>query len=560
MHTLTSTIKKINIIAALVFATSFANAQQPGNMDLTFTSGIEELYGVTSMIAQPDGKIILGGSLITYDGTNSLGIARINPDGSRDTTFDPGDGAQGMVADGTVLCVALQSDGKILIGGFFYSYDNTPINCIARLNPNGSLDTSFLHTGAMDGSVNCIAVQPNGKILIGGNFSTYNGIERNNLARINADGTLDTSFIPGATATDMSSQINTIAVSQDGAIYVGGKFDAYNGIPRKNIVKLNPDGTLASTYNSGLGTNSPVNTCALQADGKLLIAGYFDLYNGTSTYPFCRINENGTLDTSFNAGSYDIKAIKPQPDGKIFLAGALVYNSIHHITIFRLSSDGSLDITFSIGAGAEGPEGQIVSTMALYGDRIYAGGHFTSYNDTQINSLVKLYKEDCNLTAPEGPSEQIFTVNDLTYIPLNSLDVTGESLTWYASQEDLENGIPLSSDTAAESGITYYVTQTIDGCVSEPHAITVTIVLGIEEFSGKSNLVYYPNPVKDYLTISSPKLITKVRVYTIYGTLLKEEDWNTEKGSLNLESLNAGSYIINIQTDKTDEKIVVIRS
>src|SRR5690606_28104299 len=118
---------------------------------------------------QNDGKIVIGGNFTTYNGAGRNRIARLNADSSMDTSFDPGLGANFIV-----YSTAIQTDGKILIGGNFTTYNGTFMNRITRLNTDGSLDTSF-NSGYPNSTVSTIAIQNDGKIIIGGNFTTYNG-------------------------------------------------------------------------------------------------------------------------------------------------------------------------------------------------------------------------------------------------------------------------------------------------------------------------------------------------------------------------------------------------
>src|SRR5262249_34898705 len=148
----------------------------------------------------------------------------LNQDGTLDESFSAG-------AGGTT-CLAEQADGKILLG-----------SPMARLNPNGTVDTNFnadTLNGALDGSVASIAVQPNGKILLGGQFTK-------GLRRANADGTLETTFNP--VANDM---VRCFALQADGRILVGGWFTTLNGASRNYIGRLNENGTLDASFNPGL--------------------------------------------------------------------------------------------------------------------------------------------------------------------------------------------------------------------------------------------------------------------------------------------------------------------
>ena len=156
---------------------------------------------------------------------------RLNADGSLDTSFNPGSGANSVVTS-----IALQPDNKIIIGGEFTSYNGTARNYIARLNADGSLDTSFNPGSGANSTVYSVALQPDNKIIIGGEFTSYNGTARNRLARLNADGSLDTSFNPGSGA---SNTVYSIALQPDNKIIIGGYFTSYNGTDRNRLARLN---------------------------------------------------------------------------------------------------------------------------------------------------------------------------------------------------------------------------------------------------------------------------------------------------------------------------------
>ena len=171
------------------------------------------------------------------------GIARLNSDGGLDTGFNPGSGA-----NSNVEYLALQSDGKVLIGGAFTNFNRTARIRIARLNGDGSLDAGFdAGLGAND-SVFSVAVQSDGKVLIGGWFTNVNGTTRNFVARLNSDGTLDASFDPGANNT-----VYSVAVQSDGKILIGGDFSMVKGTSRNRITRLNSDGSLDGGFNPDRG-------------------------------------------------------------------------------------------------------------------------------------------------------------------------------------------------------------------------------------------------------------------------------------------------------------------
>jgi uncharacterized delta-60 repeat protein len=292
---------------------------------------------VWSIAVQSNGKVLIGGYFTTYNGTARGSIARLNSDGSLDTGFL----ATGAGADGDVLSVVLQSDGKVLIGGWFTTYNGTSRGHVARLNSDGSLDTGFLATGAGANSyVNSVAVQSDGKVLIGGEFTTYNGTSRGYVARLNADGSLDTGFL--ATGAGANSYVNSVAVQSDGKVLIGGDFTTYNGTSRGNVARLNSDGSLDTGFlATGAGADNAVYSVAVQSDGKVLIGGNFTTYNGTSQGCVARLNSDGSLDTGFPAtgagADGDVLSVVLQRDGKVLIGGNFTtYNGTSRGCVARL--------------------------------------------------------------------------------------------------------------------------------------------------------------------------------------------------------------------------------
>src|SRR6185436_16067960 len=246
-----------------------------GSVDTSFlVSGSGANNIVRCLALQSDGKILLGGAFTTVNGAVRTGIARLDNLGNLDS-------AGTAVARNDVAAVALQSDGKIVIGGSFTSFNGTARNRIARLNSDGTLDTTFLAAGSgANGDVSAVTLQADGKILIGGIFTSVNGTARNRIARLNTDGTLDTGFLASGTGAD--SSVRKIAVQADNRILLVGSFANVNGTTRNSIARLNTDGSLDNSFlASGTGANGPVSALVLQSDGKILIGDDFTSFNGT---------------------------------------------------------------------------------------------------------------------------------------------------------------------------------------------------------------------------------------------------------------------------------------
>jgi uncharacterized delta-60 repeat protein len=401
-----------------------------GTLDTTFNSGTGANYGIYTTAIQSDGKIIIGGNFTSYNGTSKNRIARLNIDGTLDSTFNPGTGA-----NYGIYTTAIQSDGKIIIGGDFTSYNGTSKNRIARLNIDGTLDATFNPGTGANGGINKTVIQSDGKIIIVGEFTSYNATTRNRIARLNADGTLDASFNPG---TGANVNINTTLIQSDGKIIIGGNFTNYNGTTRNKIARLNIDGTLDALFNLGSGANNYVLTTAIQSDGKIIIGGAFTTYNGTSKNHIARLNIDGTLDASFNFGTGandNVQTIAMQSDGKIIIGGAFTsYNGITRRAIARLNVDGTLDATFNHGAGADNN----VNTIAIQSDgKIIIGGGFTSYNGTTKERLVRLNTDgtlDTTFNTGIGVNGDVYT----TAIQSDGKIIISGSFSFY-------NGIPINN-------------------------------------------------------------------------------------------------------------------
>jgi uncharacterized delta-60 repeat protein len=373
-----------------------------GSHDDTFNPSKAANGSIYALMLQNDGKIIISGFFFAYDGILRRYIARTNADGSLDYSFDPGIGANDYI-----YSMALQSDEKIVIGGWFTTYNGLSRNCVARLNTDGSLDASFNPGTGANSYIYSVVLQGNGSIIIGGNFTSYNGTARSGIARLNTDGSLDTSFDPGTGANGI---VNISAVQSDGAIIIGGEFTSYNGVAVNHIARLNLDGSLDNSFNVGTGTDDDVETIVIQSDGKILIGGRFNNYNGTNSSGIARINTDGSFDNSFNVGAGVnslILTISVQSTGEIIAGG---YFSFYNLTmprnsILRLNQDGSLDNSFAPGSGIQ----SYVRATAIQSDgNILAAGDFLSYNGTGRNRIVRISNTISGGSGSTGVSKSSF--------------------------------------------------------------------------------------------------------------------------------------------------------
>lgn len=306
---------------------NIARLNADGTLDTTFDPRTND--SVHTVAVQADGKVLLGGAFtsLTPNGAASATaryyIARVNSDGTLDPGFSP-------QPNGVVNAIAVQTDGKILVGGGFQTVNNDSYDCLARLNVDGSLDLPFMPKPL--GVIYCIAVQPDGAILLGGDFPfmapPYGPNDpRRHIARVGADGWMDAGFDPRP-----NGAVRCLAVQSDGKVLMGGDFTNVrpNGAPsattRSHMARVNADGTLDAACNPS--PNAAVSTLALQTDGRVLLGGEFTTLspNGgaaTTRNRIARLNTDGTLDSAFNPNANNtVNAVGLQADGSVLVGGA----------------------------------------------------------------------------------------------------------------------------------------------------------------------------------------------------------------------------------------------
>lgn len=341
-----------------------------GSKDSNFESGDGFNSSLLHVELQNNGKILIGGVFTQYNGFNNFGFIRLNSSGSKDNSFCNGNGF-----DGKIRVIKHQLNNKILIGGNFTTYNGNGVveKRIVRLNSNGTKDVTFNTGIGFNNDVYTMEIQQDGKILVGGNFTSFNGNVMNRIIRLNADGTKDNSFNIG---TGFNNLVYSLKCQIDGKILVGGSFTSYNGILKNRIVRLNIDGTIDTTFNSGTGFSGDVRAVEIQQDGKILIGGSFNTYNGINHKRLVRLNIDGTVDTTFNTGTGltgSVFVIKTHIDNKILIGGGFSsYNSVPIKNLFRLNTDGSKDSTFVTGV----PSSSIYSLEIQPDTKILVGGSF----------------------------------------------------------------------------------------------------------------------------------------------------------------------------------------
>ena len=284
-----------------------------------------------------------------------------------------------------------QSDGKLLVGGYYTTYQGVSANRIVRLNTDFSIDDTFVYGTGFNAEVNNVAIQSDGKILVGGNFTTYNGTSRNRIIRLETDGSVDTTFGIG---TGFNASVWAITIQPDGKILVGGEFATYSGVSRSKIVRLNTNGSIDTTFASPGTINNTVFDFGLQPDNKIIAVGFFTQVSGVTNNRIARFTTGGTIDNTFttgglNGGGYVVLC---EDDGKVVVGGEFTtVSGVSSNRIVRLLSGGTIDATFNVGSGFTQTGGSVgLLDITPSNGKYVVSGIFGSYNGTTVKALARL--------------------------------------------------------------------------------------------------------------------------------------------------------------------------
>ncbi|MDO1451125.1 T9SS type A sorting domain-containing protein [Rhodocytophaga aerolata] len=381
--------------------TSILRLNSDGSIDPSFA--YSPLSAVSSAIIQPDGQILVSRDASSAS-NGSTSIVRLNPDGSQDNTFQLPTTSPPMA----IYSFALQPNGKILAGSWIRKASNDPsgYSRVIRFNSDGSFDESFDNGQDADHLITSLAIQQDGKLLIGGLFTTYNSQSQAGLIRLTTNGSIDTSF---KIRLEYSGYIGVIARQQDERILVGGGFSSANGKTQNRLTRLTSSGRIDTTFSIGTGPKgiesssyADIRDIKLQKDGKIVVGGKFTSFNDQATSSLVRLNGDGSIDQVFQLAweaDYSVEEIVIRPDGKILVGGAFPYNYNPQKTLLRLLPDGKEDPSFNIGSGFNGG----ITSLCLQEDgKILVSGSFTQYDGMDIGGIVRLL--------PDGSLDTSFTI------------------------------------------------------------------------------------------------------------------------------------------------------
>lgn len=354
--------------------------------DVASNGGIWAMSYISNGI--DDDKILIAGSFNQINGVTRNRIAMLNTDGTLDLSFDPGSGAE----NAAIFSLLVQHDGKIVVGGSFSTFDGLPLRNAVRLNDDGSLDGSFQPNP--NGAVLSIAQQADQKVILGGNFIGLAGSAQNYLARFMPNGQLDTTFVP-----IINDQVSVIKVAPNGDKYIGGAFTEVNGEPYEHLAKFAEtalNGTILSSFKSGhqAFANDQIDALLVQTDGKILVGGKFTESLGEQKFRMARFYSGGELDRRFtpliNGQNSTVNSTVQYTD--LFVAGSFLGMNVElHSNIAKLSMDGSNDEDFEAQTN-----GEVLAMLALPnpyqgdGGQLLLGGKFTQINGLSANHVARI--------------------------------------------------------------------------------------------------------------------------------------------------------------------------
>ncbi|MFM9029704.1 MAG: delta-60 repeat domain-containing protein, partial [Opitutaceae bacterium] len=379
---------------------NFARLLATGQVDTAFDAAAGGATGatVTARAVQPDGRVVAVGRFAYLGGTTRTQSARCRPEGTPDPDFSPV-----LTTDGPVNAVVVRTAGAPV---------PTQLSGFAWLNSNGTLRSAFAAAGArLSGEIGAVAIDREGRLLVGGSFANLNNSSGGNLALFKADGSLDASFTPGP-----NGAVTGIVVQPDGRIVVVGSFTTVAGTARNRMARIDDNGSLDVTFDPN--ANGRITSVIRQSDGKLVVGGDFTGFTPnltTTNVPrnyLARVNEDGTVDANYNPSpSAGVTGLAPQADGKVVVVGN--FNSVTPngtttpVTrnyVARLNTDGTLDQNFNPNAGAT-----VNAVVALSNGQFLLGGSFTTLQPSAGGALV--FRNNLARINSDGAVDQTFNPN-----------------------------------------------------------------------------------------------------------------------------------------------------
>ena len=353
-----------------------------GSVNTSFNEGGDAISSgsVLKTVVKPNGNLLIGGSFLTYNSTTTQNLVEVNKNGDIVTSF-------GTLFNSTVRSIQQQPNGKLIIAGQFSTFSGVSQNRIVRLNSDYSFDSTFSIGTGFNGIVWATALLEDGSLVVVGEFSTYNGVNVGRIAKLNSNGSLDTTFNTNV-GSGANGPIYDIILTSDNKLRFGGAFSTFNGLSKRSILGLNLDGTIDNTFDILTGITGNIFVIQELSDSKILFGGTITQYRGQLINGLIKLNTDGTLDNTFNIGSgfqtsTNVRSLYELNDGRIMVGGGYTtFSGISANRIAILNPDGSFNST--LGTGFD----QFVYVILPFGGSILLGGDFTTYNGVSYSRIV----------------------------------------------------------------------------------------------------------------------------------------------------------------------------
>ncbi|WP_166925066.1 T9SS type A sorting domain-containing protein [Flavobacterium poyangense] len=607
-------LQKDNKIILNLNSSKFIRLNTDGAIDPTFKyENKVSLLNKGRFYFQGD-KMIISADFKDSQGITRSEIHRINTDGSLDMTFNPHAGPNLYFDEwdsniGYEFASKVLLDQKVLLVGDFTTYSDKPVSNMCRIDQNGEFDSTFKLDPTVkiyaQSSQNGYIVVPqlDGKILLVHNNAIAINGNFKSLIRLNSDGSLDTGF----NFQDYSSRITDVKLLENGKILLMGSSGIFvkAGEYKTNvnsILRLNSDGSIDTGFN-GAFNQKPVSVTEL-SNKKILISFYRE--NNVYGYEAAiRFNADGTKDATFKSGFIPYYNVKELKDGKLL---AIIDQKITRINLdgstdtsfapysiaktydnkydrFNYYQNGQINLFFSTYSTSTTSKLTLSSEGTLLNTTVYKCaynfdiqncedlifyGYFEEIEGAAKGGLVR-YKTSSSASGsnPAGEIYQPFTKGQT----LADLKVAGTDIKWYTAQSNcginnkmtnkgnVDSETILPSTTLLVNGTTYYASQSINGAESS-YRLPITVysaTLGLKE-NELPNLVTYPNPVKDFYTISNTEEIKEVQVYNILGQLQFSKTFNENNVKIDFTSLKAGLYFVSVYSGNKKGTTKVIKN
>lgn len=517
--------------------------EEPLVLDPRFRPALSAGAYVHALACQTNGQLI-----VSYldPAQSGYALSRFNADGSSDSSFQP------AVTNRPIHTLVIQPDGRLLCAGDFGTNSQ-----LLRLNADGSLDTTFASSlWPSLGTARQILLQTDGRIVVGiGAYIT--DVYRITISRLNTDGSTDGTFIPAVLRSYGSLVLQSLVQQTNNQLVLGGVFSSINGVSRSALARLNADGTLDISFNPQFSPaiswtgQASIYAMALQPDNRLLIAGSFSSVNGISRGSLARLDADGSLDTSFEfkgTNNSELYAVALQPDGRVLVGGGrLVVLPVPRYGLARLFSDGSLDTSFRYDF-----EGSVANRILICSDdTAYISGALGAINGLNIGRLGRVLLDSAALVGVQFSQAEV-RVNEQggpVTLAVERLGSTTGSLT--VSYETVSGTAASGQDFAPQTGIltfnpgerlkTIIVSILDDGLVEEEETFRVALVSSAPEV-----LVGFANPATVRILDNEVPIIVDRRFHpelsprsTILGMLVQSDGKILVTGSLYLPDESA---------------------